>query len=227
MCLASIGRCQGDTSSRPFADVRPDVAIVVRKHSTGADLIEATVLNPEYPAEILQRQMQEIGLQLGAQLNGLELHQSQIDPDNTSLTFLKATCGTFGLWNKDTGVVKLDALVRSFLGAQEPYTVKGMSVLLAGMRPSATTIRKLDNKGVSLEATESELGVEYRIGIKSQDPNDIVIPAGKVEPSVPKNPSKDHEGPPVFAWAAIGVSGLAVGVLVYLSLLRGRRPAAP
>lgn len=228
LLLAAAVACgQGGNPSKPFASVRPDVTIVVRKHATGGDLVEVAVLHPDYPSDLLQRQMLAIGGQLGSPVNGLALRRDQIDPAKPDLAFLKGSCGTFGLWNAQDGSVRLDALVKAFAGAPEPYTAKGLSIMFVGMVPQVTTLRKLENEALVLEATENKepQGVEYRIGLKTQDPQRIVIPTGKPEPSEPAKPSNRQASLPGFVWAAIGAAGVAAGVLVYLALLRGRRPA--
>lgn len=224
---AAMALCQQGGQPKPFASVRPDVMIVVRKHATGGDLVEVSVLHPDYPSELLQRQILAIGGYLGSPVNGLALRKDQIDPGKPELAFLKGSCGTFGLWNKDQGTVRLDALVKAFVGAPEPYAAKGLSIMFVGLIPQVSTLRKLENDSITLEASENKdpQGVEYRIGLKTQDAQKVEIPTGKPERKAPEKPSKGQATLPVFVWAAIGAAGVAAGVLVYLALLRGRRPA--
>lgn len=227
-CAAALALGQEPDKPAPFATIKPDVTIVLKKHAMGGDILEVTALDSKYPPELLRKQLLAIGASLNSQVNGLKVWQEQIDPENKELVFLKASCGMFGLWDSESNMLRLQELVRGFAGAPEPYTVEGISLMVEGFKPNDTTIRYMNPASILLEGVESSQpqGMEYRIGLKTQDPDLIVIPFGKPEPSSPKKPSQSQEGLPGFVWAAIGAAGLAAGVLVYLSLLRDRRSSA-
>jgi hypothetical protein len=217
---------QGERQTSLFASVRPDVSIVVREHSSGADLVEITLLNKDYPATLLNSQVASLGRLLGSEPRGLQVFRYQLDPDKPGLTFLKAKFAVDGLV-EGPDKLNIEPVLKALCGAPEPFTIRGISLLFADRMADAKTIRNLDDDAVAAEASTSfePPAVEYRILLKSQDPQAIRFPASAPERKPEAPPSVKQSGAPAWAWAALAVAGLAAGALVYLALLRGRKPS--
>jgi hypothetical protein len=220
------GFCQ--SGEGVFASVKPDLTVVVTEHQTSAEIVEVTVLNRKYPPDLLRSQIESLGTYVGVAPRGLQVYDFQIDPNNKGLSFLKARFAVNGLIDRAGSKLRVLPIVKAFAGAPKPNEVKGIAIVFAGEHPLATTIKKYEDETVVLEAVakDSPPSVEYRIGLKVQDPDRIHIPEDRPEPTAPLESSESTGGFPGVTMWAIVVAGAAAGVLVYLALLRGRGPAA-
>lgn len=207
-----------------FETVRQQVAIVVRKHPTGADLVEITMLESGYPADLLKRQIEELGVQLKSAPRGLQLYNRSIPTDGKAMNFLKATFAIDGIIDRTKSALRIQPIVRAFAGAPEPHTIKGISIMFDGEQATSKTLRRLENDpNVELQAIaiRQPLGLEYRVKLISQDPAAITVPD-----SLDDSPGKNGASPQAkngvdwTLWSLLGVAALAVGALVYFVLLR-------
>lgn len=216
--LVALGHAQ--TSEPAF---KPDVTIVVREHSIGADMFEITMSRSDYPADLLRSQVSEMGRLLSSPPRGLAIGEVKLDPANPSLTFLKARFAVDGVIDRPGGVLRLEPVLKAFAGAPEPYTVHGLLILFDGERPNPSTVKSHRSDSVEGEGTftASPPLIEYRVRLKSQDPSKIAFPEKVPEQRPVQNPSDEKTGTPVLFWSAVVVAGLAAGALVYLALLRG------
>lgn len=219
-------------SAQPKSDtvdpisVPPQMTIVVRKHNTGADLVEITMLQPQYPEDLLQAQCQEVGTLTGSPVRGLVVYKTTIDPSNPKLSFVKAQFATDRLIDAQTGALRLEPLIRSFAGAPAPNTIFNMMVSFAAVTANQTTVRHFLSDKVAVVGRSSSgtpPGVEYRIAILKQDQEGIRVP-DRVEPE-PQKPAEQPMGSSNTAliWSLVIVAALATGALVYFALLRGGR----
>jgi hypothetical protein len=223
--LTAIATAQ--TSGNLFVTTRPDVSIVVRKHRTGADVVEVTMPDPKYPRELLRQQVDAIGRYVGSAPTGLQLDVHQIGND-ANLRFARAFFAVNGLIDRASGVLRVEPLAKAFAGAPDPYTIDVLMIRFEGERPTQNTLQGYypETGELRLQALASsrELGVEYRVQLLTQDPEKIRIPDDRRRPVAPKAvpPAKPPAGPD---WVLIGVlaaAALAVGALVYSLLLRAR-----
>ena len=207
---------------------RPDITFVIREHSTGADLVSITLLSPNYSAETLQAQITKLGTLLNSQPRGLQIYRYQLDPDKPQLTFLKASFATDGIIDRDKQIYRIGPILKAFSGAPKVQELHGFSILLEGEQPTAKTIMRYESPAISAEANSQRepKAIEYRITLKSQDESAIDFPDEIVKQAPTPVVPKRTEGTPPWAWLSLAVAALAAGALVYLALLRGRRPAS-
>ena len=200
-----------------FQSVRPEAMIVLRKHSTGADLVEVSVVAPDYPAEVLQTSAERVGSLTGTPVRGLALSQT-----NGFLRVSFATNGLIGNSADPEGRFHLVPLIRAFGFAKVP--IRSLAVLYESQPADRTTIRRYrnDQDTLRIEAQRLPGGVEYRTWIApSLSESQVTLPGGRgVTPAPAIEPSRRTD------WtlpAAIGGGAAAAGLLVYLLVPRGRR----
>jgi hypothetical protein len=226
LCLfASLGLSQ-ETS---YGGRAMQAAIVVKEHTTGADFVTITMLEPEYPPDLLRRQVEQVGRELGGEARGIQVFRYELEPDDPNMAFLKVTFAVDGLIDREKQILRVQPLLRAFAGAPEPYTVTGLTIIFDGERPAAHTPRDVRSEAVVATAGFNDdpplVGIEYRVQLLSQDPEAIVFPErADVEPPRPV-PVAQPPGIPWIVWPLIIVAALAVGPLVYFALLRaGKKP---
>lgn len=209
-----------------FQTVRPDALVLVKKHPSGADIVEISMTAPGFPPEVLQERATAICTELGYGPHGLSVYTDQIGNESRSMQFLKARFGTNGLIDSQSGVLRLQPIVRAFAGIAAPHTVKGLAITFDGVRPTSQTLQKFKSKSVSLEAQYNPppaSGLEYRIDITGQDASQITIPE-RAEPIAQKAPSESKtETQPTPTWITgllLAVTALSFGALVYFGFLR-------
>ncbi len=202
---------------------RPDVTIVVREHSMGADMVEVTMSRSDYPQDLLLKQMQDLGARLGSTPRGLTVGVAVIDKANPGLNFIKAKFAVDGLIDRGAGQLRVRPLLQALAGAPEPFTIGSILLLFDGERPGPRTVKSHRTAAVEAEGrvTADPPMIEYAIRLKNQNPETIDFPDLAPEPSAVKKPSEKSSGTPVLFWSAVAVAGLAAGALVYLALLRG------
>jgi hypothetical protein len=222
LALACLAGAQERASL--FSTVRADVTVVVSEHSTSADMVEITMLNPEYPADLLKKQAEAIGQYLGTGVRFSEPVGPIQLSDGTKFTFIKAKFATDGLIDRKAGVLRLEPILKAFAGAPEPYTVNGFAITFDAELPQATTVREFNIPGV-LEAegrvSTAPAGIEYRVRLLNQDPSRIKFPE-RLDPQTGR-PEGETADAPDRRGLIIGlfvVAGVAVAALVYLALLR-------
>lgn len=208
-----------------FQKVRPDVSIVVKKHTTGADMVEVTMLNAQYPPDLLKEQMIALGKLAGSEPRGLIVQKYQLDPANRKLDFVKATFAMDNVIDTSAGVVRVQPFLKAMTGVKEPLRVDGFAIMFAGVRPGPSTVQRIRTGALDADAkfVSDPAGLEYRILVKTETPAQVEFPDKISERKPDAVPSGTPSGPPPTLWVLVGVSGLALGVLVYLALLRGGR----
>lgn len=224
LCLAAcfaVGQSASEGSL--FASTKPDVTVVVRKHQLGADLVEITMQRAEYPQLLLRQQAQRLADNLKSNASGLNVFEYRIGTD-PKMRFARATMAVDGLIDRTTGVLRVRPIVQAFAGAPEPDTIDVLLIQFENERQTDNTLLRYSSDSVRVEAqaAQSALGVEYRVLLKSQDPDKIEIPDGPrntvPEPAPKTAPKKTDFG----LIALIAIAALALGALVYSLLLRGR-----
>lgn len=229
LALVGFSTAQEGGPSGPFATTGPDISVVITEHATGADIVEITATRAEYPATLLAQQIAALGKYLKSEPRVLRVFEQSLDPENQRLSFLKATFAVDGLIDRRLGVLRLEPLAKAFAGAAPPNTVQGLSVIYDGELPTASTIQSFESAAVSVagRVTQNPTGIEYRIRLKTQKADEIRIPESTNEQMEPQPPSSSTGGPPAYAWAFLGVAGIAAGALVYFALLRSQRAKRP
>lgn len=223
--ISAVAMGQQPERASLFDTIRPDMSIVVKKHPVGADMVEITMLQSNFPEALLQDRANALGAALGSAPRGLTVVKQQLDPNNPKLAFIKATFAVDGLTIPDQGRIRLQPLVQAFTGLPEDASVKGISIIFDGVSPSKNTVQTLATKAVDVEGriNAEPKGLEYRIHIKTSNPAEVEIPDRVEEPKPAPTPSASRGGIPIAFWIALAVAGIAAGILVYSALLRGGR----
>lgn len=197
------------------------MVVYVRQHSTGANIIQISMVEPDYPPALLQRQINDLGASLDYPPRGLSVYQHEMIANNPKLRFLKADFAVAGLTGED-GQVFLTPLVRAFVGAPEPHTIKALTVVLDGFLATPKTLHNFKSEAVEVrgQIQTDPPTVQYEIELHSQNPSEINITLDppKVESQPQRAPARRVS--PSLVWGLIILSGLAAGALVYFLLLR-------
>jgi hypothetical protein len=230
LLLLHLGSAQTSNPPDLFTSLKTQITIRVSKHPTGADLVEITALDPNYPAETLRAQAEKICSEIGSTTRGLQVYKMSLGSGD--LTFLKATFGTIGILNGPQGI-KLQPLARAFAGGTGPSLVEGIDVIASGVTPLPDTLGRWDSKEVIVQGLPPAGTVlEYRIKLLSQDPKAIVIP-DLSNPQAQNAASRGIQSGPSrwIIWILVVIGALAVGAIVYNLALRssprtGRGPGS-
>jgi hypothetical protein len=223
--MAVASAQDGTPPENLFQTVRPQVHLTVRRDPNGsqADLIEARSIDPQYPVEQLKAQLQDLGRQLNSQPRGLTVGRYDLSSDG-SMTSIKGTCAVDNLIDRKTRNFHLTEIVRAFAGYPKPNEVTGLSIVFVNEQPSKTTLLAYGTKEapVQVQGTYDPTfkGVEYRIKLNSQKPEEIQIPEGAEQKPAP-GPSTPPSGSVDWTlWGLIAVAAIALGALVYSLLIK-------
>ena len=222
-CIALAQENGSETATEDlFMGVRSQVVVRVLEHDMGADMFEVTMVEADYPPEVLAAQIEDLGKRFGNSLRGFEAYSKQIDKNQ----FLSATFAVDGFMDSRTGEVNLQPLVQAFAGAPAPHTVKGMTVILDSFRPTDSTLQTFSSDTVKVQGKigDDGTGIEYRVQLLSQNPEEIVIDPTQKPAEKPVEVPVEST-PPSWIWGFVGLGGIAAGVLVYF--LVSKRAAKP
>lgn len=218
--LCALSSPQSPTDA-PLPPIHPQLVAYVRQHSSGANLIELSMVEPDYPPDLLQRQINDLCTRLEYPARGLQVYQEELVANNPNLRFLKATFATGNLTQAD-GTINLTPLAQAFAGAPAPHTIKGMTVIFDDFMPTKKTLKNYRSPSVSVEGRldVDPPTVEYQIQLLSQNPSEISV--HMEPPPVERTVSQPSQRttPLGLIWGLIIVAGLAAGALVYFVLIR-------
>lgn len=212
-------------SGNLFANTRPDVSIVVRKTANGADSVEVSMVEPNYPPELLSRQIAAVGQAMGAVPTALRLERNEID-GNKGLVYLQGLFTLTGLIDPATGILRVEPFAKGFAGGPKEHSVSVLMLTFEGVVPTENTLRAFfpEDGSVRVQAAAMKpAGVEYRVQLLTQDPQAIHIPDAKKLPETGKTPSAPKSAG--LDWPLLGAifaAAIAAGALVYSLLLRAR-----
>lgn len=201
----------------------PQATIRIREHQTGAELIEITMLDPKYPVQLVEAFAVELGRLAGSPPRGLKAGMVVID-ETKNLGFVRASFATDNLVDHATQKLDLNTVIKAFLGAPDPDTIKSLHVIFEGEKPGVKTLKSFTDPelhyAVMGEVYQNPDSIEYRVNLATQDPALIDVPMNTAEAAAKKeNPIS---GPrltlPVVI--LIATAGVALGALVYFAMLR-------
>jgi hypothetical protein len=214
-CLAQSPGTEADPNA-----VRPDVIVYVHGDPTGADLVRISMVDPKYPAETLQKQVNDLCAKLGEAPRALTIATYEME-SVSGLKFLQANFGTVGLTDSD-GNANLAPLIQAFAGAPEPFTIHGMEVFYSDFDPPVKGPKDFTSSAVVVRGRmdNDPPQVEYSIKLLSQNPGEIMVSTKppRAEPKV--NQAPPAKSTPVLVWCLILIGGLAAGALVYFLLAK-------
>ncbi len=196
--------------------VHADMVVFLRRHTTGADVMEISMVEADYPASLLTKQVNDLCARLKTPAIGLQVYTDQMVAGDPKLQFLHATFATAGL-TSDDGTINLNPLIQAFAGAPAPHTIKGMNVIVDDFTPSPKTIKDFPGPGAVVQGRidSNPPDVEYQIQLLSQNPSDINVQVGV--PIVERKPSRTPERGTntVLIWSLTVLAGLGASALVY------------
>jgi hypothetical protein len=102
--VGSFSVCSSSIDSR----LSPDVSVLVRKHNVGADIVEVTVMHPNYPEELLASQCESIGKNCKGTIRGLRVFYDHFKEDNPKLKFRRATFAVDGLIDNVRNIYRIE-----------------------------------------------------------------------------------------------------------------------
>jgi hypothetical protein len=227
VAVSSIAWGQGQQPSENlFQTVRPQVLMTVRRDPNGsrADLIEVRTIDPQYPVDQLRAQIIELGRLLGSEPRGLLVARSSITGSDASMTTIKGSCAVDNLIDRGTRNFHLTEIARAFAGYAPPHEVTGISLMFIGEAPTRDTLLAFGSKEGPVQVQgmydPTIQGIQYRLRLNTQKPDEILIPEGPEQKPAEKTSSVAGEGVDWLIWGPIAASALAVGALVYSLLVR-------
>lgn len=213
-----LGLCafQGLGQSKFYGSVKPEATIVVKKHSMGSDLVEITFQGADYPQSAINDKMTRLGQALGN------------EPRNVASAVgdqvVKTSFAVVGLITDQNPKVNIAALALAFGFGERP--IRSFSVFFVDLVPDANTPKKWFAphdawmmEGVSMSSPK---GLDYRVQINSNDPNEIYMPDSGTPTKSPGKPESSGRSN-IFILGGIILGAIAIGLLVYSALLRPRQ----
>lgn len=219
LAVASITSAIAQTSTAPAQTalaIHPDVVVFLRHHTTGADVVEISMVDADYPAALLTKQVDDLCSRLKVDPIGLQVYTDQLVAGNPKLQFLHATFATAGITGND-GSINLTPLIQAFAGVPAPHTVKGMNVIVDDFTPTAKTIKDYPGPGAIVQGRvdSNPPDVEYQIQLLSQNPSDINIRVGAPPVEQKSRRPADQGGNAILVWSLAILAGLGAAALVY------------
>lgn len=200
---------------------KPQATVVVKEEPTGTELVDITMLDPNFPKPVLQKVIEGIGLQLGVAPKGVYVFDDAFGKE-ANQKFVKARFGVSGLIDRSTGALNLQVLAKAFSGELAPNTIKTFSVVFDGEFPTARTLRSYSSDAVVVDGkfSSNPPSIEYLIALRTQETEKIEIPLRHVPPPVvPEQSSSSNAVPMNVLIAIIVIGSISAGLLVYFLLL--------
>lgn len=201
---------------------QPDVVITVRKSPVGPDYVRVQMRLEDYPMDLFRRQCEAVGKYLGSSIRGLDINYQPTgaSPNGKPGKIVTSTFAADGLIDSVAGKFELNAFAKAFAGAPKKYEISVLAIMFQGEKPvenmslanwrgaSADVVAQYDN---SLPA------IDYRVTLKTQDPDKIAIPKTLQAPTNPvQMPSKEQPKVNLIPWVV--AAAVLVGLLVYFAL---------
>jgi hypothetical protein len=223
LIVATVGAQQSPVAKSLFSTVKPDITVVVKPHQTGANMVEITMLNPNYPPELLKERILQLGRNLGAETRGVVTGKYPLSGNDPKMEFVKGSFSINGLMDTTNGTIRIQSILKAFVGDPEPWQIRGFSLLFVGVHPNERTVKSFQTKALNSEARvliSPNSAIEYRIVVLTANPDLIEFPDRLPERKTLPIPSESDSGLPIMGWVGIGATALGAGALVYLSLLK-------
>jgi hypothetical protein len=224
LCLSGLAFCQDKIHpiDRTIQAVHPDVVVTVEERDS-ADIVKITMEDPTYPAETLQRQIDDLCKRLNSEPRNLQIYRYKIDSGAAS-EFLEASFATDNLIDSERWA-NLGPLVQAFAGVPAPHTIKGMEVFYSNVNPELKGPKTFQSAALEISGRRDSNppDVEYAIQLLSQNPSEMIVEKGSKPVETPVKqapPPNDHS---ILVWCLIILAGVAAGALVYFLLIK--RPA--
>lgn len=199
----------------------PSIFVNVKEYQNGAEMLTVSSTRPGYPADLLQKQCEAVAANAKAYIRGLSIENSNLGNEAYS-SITRASFATEHLIDRSTGALDVQSIVRAFAGAPEPWTCKGMVITFENEKPGFDTLKKLTTEAVEIasQVLQNPDGVEYRVHLISQVPEQISVPSLVPQQEVSKSAGETAKTVNPIVFVLLGIATLAAGALVYFSTLR-------
>jgi hypothetical protein len=181
----------------------------------GSDLVEITFQGSDYPQSAIDDKLIRLGKALG--------NEPRSVVSTAGEQFVKTDFAVVGLVKDGNPKLNVAALASSLAFGERP--IRSFSVFFVNIVPDSSTPRKWFApkdawmmEGVSMKSPK---GLDYRVKVNTNDPNEIYMPDSKTEPKSSGKPTSG-ERPNIFILGGIILGAIAVGLLVYSALMRPR-----
>lgn len=228
LMFSALGFTQSPST---FLHVRPDVTVLIQKHATGANMVEITMRDPQYPPSVLEAQCNNLCSLIGAPARGLSVVKDSIGgSSDPNMAVIRATFATDGLIEPD-GALRIEPVLKAMAGVPAPFTLHGVSITFEDMSPNSHTVQQLSLPNVlDAEARYTPEGVlkgtEYRVQLLTQDPDKIKFPDHYEPPPTAAKPQVQPQSNLTLILGLI-MAGIAAGALVYFGMLRNGSKGRP
>ncbi len=179
-----------------------------------------TVLDADYPPDLLQTQATAMGSESPSGIRGLQVSPYQPDKNNPTSSFLRASFAVDGLIDQQ-GMLHIEPLARALAGAPAPHTIHQFFVEFEGATIAPTTLGDFSSPSVLVTRDVQGPRVEYAVTLYSQVPAAIQIPDSNapITTITPLDQPKKEKGTDWVTLTAYIVAAVAGGALVYCLLL--------
>jgi hypothetical protein len=233
LLFGAFAPAQNGTNRSLFVTTRVDATAVIDRVK-GVDMVEVTVLKPNYSPDLLRRQIARLGQELHFEPQGLGIGYVHLTTADPSSGMIRASFAVNGLIDSQSGALHVRPIARAFALASPTDKLDALMVQFKSARPSPQIIRACSPpepgcSGVILEGRDNGpgLGIEYRLKFLTHDPDAVSLP--DTPQDVPAVKAPEPVKPPATDGTLIAlllICAAAVGALVYSLLLRGRRPGS-
>ncbi len=176
--LGQAALAQGAPEGATLSSVPPDVFINIKQYPTGAEMVTVTVRREGYPADLLKAQCERVGTETGRGIRGLQVSATDMKTAEP-VTLARASFATDELIAQSTGALNLQAIARAFVGGPPEWRVNALLVTFEDQFPTAQTLQSLNTEAVKVgsQILEGPSGIEYRILLSTDSPEDVEIPS--------------------------------------------------
>jgi hypothetical protein len=218
--------CASAQEGAVLLSASPDVFIDVTKSNVGPDYVRIKMRRADYPKDLLKKQIDDLGHYTGSQARGLDIFEASLGQKIGGV--LTANFAMDGIIDRNTGTFELNAFARAFAGAPEAHRIKVLAIAFDKERPKAgTSVGSWTGEGAAVTSAYDPTAnvVEYRIALKTQDPDQINIPKTVQEQTNRPQTASKEQTRSLVPWVV--AAAVIAGVLVYFALRPGRRAAPP
>jgi hypothetical protein len=208
---------------------RPDAIIQVEEHELGPEVVTIQMRKLDYPAALLEQQIQAIGRENNSNIRGLRIGTLEIPTEKFKFKVLTAEFATDDLIDSSTGALRMTPLIRAFAGAPEPHTIENLSIIFVGEKPRPTTLQGFADENIRVAGRFSQFpeGLEYQVRFLTQDPSKISVPDKVTQDAQVENEVQVQQkvaGMPLWLFiSSIAALAICVGVIVYVLVSRSTR----
>ncbi len=213
--ILGLFACLGYGQSNFFTTLKIEATVVIKQHSMGSDLVEITILGADYPERVLEEKVATLGKELGDEPRGVQI--SAIEGG-----FVKCTFAVNNLITAESPKVNIAAIARALAFGDRP--LRSFSVFFDGLNPDSSIPSRYFAENVWLMegiGMKSPRGIEYRVKVITNDPNQVMMPGKDQKPPKIEN-ANSGGGSKLLIFGGIILGAFAIGLLVYSALLRPR-----